>query len=79
MTIFLVSCKDGSSIEILSNLLFIAESFSKNFLYSSEVVAPIHFILPLAKAGFNIFEASTAPSEFPAPIRVCISSKNSIM
>ena len=39
----------------------------------------MHLISPLASAGFSILEASTAPSEFPAPIMVCISSKNKII
>ena len=34
---------------------------------------------PLAKAGFNIFAASIAPSLLPAPIRVCISSINNMI
>ena len=33
-------------------------SFSIYFLYSLSVVAPITWILPSAKAGFNIFPAS---------------------
>ena len=40
------------------------------FLYSSIVVAPMHCISPLAKAGFNILDASIAPSAAPAPIIV---------
>jgi hypothetical protein len=38
--------------------------------YSSIVVAPIHLNFPLAKAGFKIFAASTAPSAAPAPTKV---------
>ena len=49
------------------------------FLYSSVVVAPIHCISPLAKAGFNMFDASIAPSAPPAPTILCISSIKSII
>ena len=42
--------------------------------YSLRVVAPIQRSAPLAKAGFNIFEASIAPSAAPAPTNVCNSS-----
>ena len=79
MIICLVSSGDGSLTSILSKRRFIAESFSKNFLYSWSVVAPMHFIAPLAKAGFSMFEASIDPSELPAPIMVCTSSKNKII
>ena len=51
-----------------------AASFSTYFLYSEIVVAPISWISPLARDGFNILEASIAPSAPPAPIIVCISS-----
>ena len=47
-------------------------------LNSALVVAPIHFIFPLASAGFSMFDASIAPSAPPAPTIVCISSINSI-
>ncbi len=43
------------------------------------VVAPTHWISPLAKAGFNILEASIAPSAPPAPIIVWTSSINNII
>ena len=43
------------------------------------MVAPIQCSSPLAKAGFKRFEASRAPSVFPAPTRVCISSMNRII
>ena len=46
------------------------------FLYSSKVVAPIVLISPLASIGFNKFAASIAPSDFPAPTKVWISSIN---
>jgi len=55
-----------------------AVSFSIYFRYSSSVVAPIHWSSPRESAGFNIFEASTAPCEAPAPTTVCNSSINRI-
>jgi hypothetical protein len=58
------------------NLLSSALSFSKYFWYSLRVVAPIARSSPLARAGLSMFAASIAPSDFPAPIRVCISSMN---
>ena len=63
----------GSTI-IFWNLLSRAPSFSIYFLYSSSVVAPIHWISPLANAGLNIFDASKLPIAPPAPTIVCISS-----
>ena len=51
-----------------------ALSFSKNFWYSSSVVAPIERSSPRDSAGFRMFAASIAPSLFPAPTSVCISS-----
>ena len=42
-------------------------------------MAPIHFISPLANAGFNILEASIAPSAPPAPTIVWISSMKIII
>ena len=56
------------------NLLSRAPSFSIYCRYSSSVVAPIHWISPLARAGLNIFEASSEPDAFPAPTIVWISS-----
>ena len=47
-----------------------AASFSICFLYSSNVVAPMTWKLPRAKAGFKILAASIAPSDAPAPINV---------
>mmetsp|Transcript_13776 Transcript_13776/g.34697 ORF Transcript_13776/g.34697 Transcript_13776/m.34697 type:complete len:224 (-) Transcript_13776:487-1158(-) len=44
------------------------------FLYSSMVVAPIHWSSPLANAGFRMLAASMAPSAAPAPMSVCTSS-----
>ena len=64
---------------IFWNLLSNAPSFSIYCLYSSKVVAPIHWISPLANAGLNIFEASKLPVAPPAPTIVCISSINKIM
>ena len=46
--------------------------------YSSSVVAPIHCMVPLAKAGFRILAASIEPGVEPAPIMVCISSMKMI-
>ncbi len=43
------------------------------------VVAPIHWMVPLAKAGFNMLAASIDPGEEPAPIKVWISSMKTIM
>ena len=47
-----------------------AGSFSICCLYSSIVVAPIHCNSPRARAGFNMFAASNAPSAAPAPTNV---------
>ena len=47
--------------------------------YSSKVVAPIQRNSPRAKAGFNIFPASMAPSPPPALTMVWISSINRII
>lgn len=63
----------------LVEIFVLMRSFSIYFLYSSTVVAPIHLSSPLAKAGFNIFEASIAPSAPPAPTKVWISSIKSII
>ena len=56
------------------NLLSSAASFSKYFLNSSSVVAPISWISPLDNAGFKILDASSVPFAPPAPISVWISS-----
>ena len=56
-----------------------ALSFSKYFWYSSSVVAPIERSSPRARAGLRMFAASIAPSPFPAPTSVCISSMKSMM
>ena len=39
----------------------------------------MHWISPLARAGFRMLAASMAPSAAPAPMRVCISSINRMM
>ena len=49
------------------------------WLYSLSVVAPIHWISPLASAGLNIFDASRLPVAPPAPTIVWISSINKII
>ena len=54
-----------------------AASFSIYLRYSSIVVAPISCSSPRASAGFNILEASIAPSAPPAPMIVCSSSMKS--
>ena len=56
-----------------------AASFSIYWRYSSRVVAPIQCSSPRASIGFNIFPASIAPSDFPAPTMVCSSSINRMM
>ena len=47
--------------------------------YSSSVVAPMHWMVPRARAGFRIFAASMLPGVEPAPIMVCISSTKMMM
>ena len=66
----------GSLTMTVWNLLSSALSFSKYFWYSSRVVAPMLLNSPLAKAGLRILAASMAPSPFPAPTKVWISSMN---
>ena len=61
---------DGGSTITVWKRLVNAPSFSKFSRYSSRVVAPIHWISPLANAGFRIFEASSEPEALPAPIMV---------
>ena len=56
-----------------------AGHLNKVYLYSFKVVAPQHCSSPLAKLGFNIFPASTLPSPFPRPRRICNSSINVII
>ncbi len=55
-----------------------AASFSIYFLYSFSVVAPTQRSSPRASAGFNMLEASIAPSAAPAPTSVCNSSMKRI-
>ena len=49
------------------------------FRYSSSVVAPTQCNSPRASAGFSILPASIAPSVFPAPTIVWISSINTMV
>ena len=77
--IFWVSSGVVGSTTTTWNLLASAPSFSTYCLYSSSVVAPIHWSSPLAKAGLNIFEASNDPEAPPAPTIVCNSSINKII
>src|SRR5437868_3918614 len=56
-----------------------AASFSTCLRYSSSVVAPMQCSSPRASAGFNRLDASIAPSAFPAPTSVCISSMKRMM
>ena len=72
--ILIVSSSVGSPTVTGLNLLSNALSFSIYFLYSFKVVAPTTWTSPLAKSGFSIFAASTAPSAEPAPTIVWISS-----
>ena len=72
------SSGEAASIVTFWNLLSKAPSFSICFLYSSNVVAPMIWISPLANAGLNMFDASIDPEAPPAPIIVWISSMNSI-
>ena len=76
--ILIASSSDGSFTITGLNLLSRAASFSMYFLYSFVVVAPTTWISPLARSGFKIFAASTAPSAEPAPTIVWISSINRI-
>ena len=75
----IVSSTLGSPTKTGWNRRVRAASASTYFLYSSRVVAPIQCSLPRARAGFNRFEASIAPSVFPAPTSWCISSMNTII
>ena len=72
----MVSLTVGGSTIIVWKRLSSAASFSMCFLYSSRVVAPMHWISPLESEGFKILEASIAPSAPPAPTNVCSSSIN---
>ena len=70
LSISIADASEGSSTSIGWKRLSSAASFSICLRYSSIVVAPISCSSPLASAGFNIFEASIAPSAAPAPIIV---------
>src|SRR5438552_19100525 len=50
-----------------------APSFSMYLRYSLRVEAPTHCSSPRASAGFNMLDASTAPSAAPAPPHVLLS------
>ena len=67
LRIEIVSSTVGSVTNTFWNLLSNAASFSIYILYSFNVVAPIQCSSPRASIGFNILEASKAPSDFPAP------------
>jgi len=56
-----------------------AASFSIYLRYSLSVVAPTQRNSPRASAGLSMLEASTEPSEAPAPTTVWISSMNRII
>mmetsp|Transcript_19064 Transcript_19064/g.63864 ORF Transcript_19064/g.63864 Transcript_19064/m.63864 type:complete len:204 (+) Transcript_19064:594-1205(+) len=56
-----------------------AASFSMCFRYSARVVAPMHCTLPRARAGLSRLAASMPPSAAPAPIKVWISSMNTMV
>ena len=51
-----------------------AASFSMCLRYSSSVVAPMVCSSPRASIGLSMFEASSDPSDAPAPTTVCSSS-----
>ncbi len=53
-----------------------AASFSMCLRYSSSVVAPIVCSSPRASIGLSMLEASSEPSDAPAPTTVCSSSMN---
>src|SRR6195256_1463830 len=75
----MVSSTDGSLTKTGWKRRASAASFSICLRYSSSVVAPTQCSSPRASAGFNILEASIAPSALPAPIRVCNSSMKTMM
>ena len=74
-----LSLIEGGSMTTCWNLLVSAPSFSMCSLNSSNVVAPIIWISPLDKAGFNTLAASIEPDALPAPTKVCNSSINNII
>ena len=71
-----VSSTVGSETKTGWNRRARAASFSTCLRYSSRVVAPTQCNSPRARAGLSRLAASMAPSVFPAPTRVCISSMN---
>ena len=71
----IVSSTEGGSTITGWNLRSSAASFSMYLRYSSRVVAPMRRSSPRASIGFNMFEASIAPSAAPAPTRVWSSSR----
>ncbi len=75
----IVSSTEGSSTSIGWKRRVSAASFSMYLRYSFKVVAPIQWSSPRARAGFSMFDASTAPSAAPAPTSVCNSSIKRIM
>ena len=77
--IFWVSSGVVGSITTTWNLLAKAPSFSTYCLYSSNVVAPMHWSSPLARAGLNMLDASKEPDAPPAPTIVWSSSINKII
>mmetsp|Transcript_35842 Transcript_35842/g.89286 ORF Transcript_35842/g.89286 Transcript_35842/m.89286 type:complete len:295 (+) Transcript_35842:594-1478(+) len=79
LRISIVSSMDGSSTITGWKRRSRAASLSKCFLYSSSVVAPIHWNSPRARAGLSKLAASRAPSPAPAPMSVWISSMTSTM
>ena len=79
LSIVIVSDTVGSFTSTFWNLRSKAPSSSIYLRYSFKVVAPIKWISPLASIGFNIFPASIAPSNLPAPTIIWISSINIIM
>ena len=78
LRISIVSSCDGSATITCANRRSSAGSFSTCFLYSSSVVAPMHWISPRASGGFRMLAASIAPSAAPAPTSVCNSSTKRI-
>ena len=72
----MVSSTLGSSTNTFWKRRSSAASFSMNWRYSSNVVAPTQRNSPRARAGLSILPASIAPSPLPAPTNVCNSSIN---
>mmetsp|Transcript_2127 Transcript_2127/g.6346 ORF Transcript_2127/g.6346 Transcript_2127/m.6346 type:complete len:225 (+) Transcript_2127:1769-2443(+) len=70
----MVSITVGWSTRTCWKRLSNAASFSIYFRYSSRVVAPMQRSSPRASIGFKRLPASIAPSVFPAPTTVWISS-----